>query len=183
MKKILNVRLTALLLVLCCVFGSFAAVPAYAMEYDGNSENTAVCEEASVMPRAGHDTLYYGQVVDILDGVSGHKITVTGSNLTPYKTVENDPRMHRVIFNIGVKAPTSGSVLFRISIQTQYHGIYESNWVYINPGEYKEITNNPAVTGIYDDWDVSMGEHISFLFECSSSADSVEISKFDVYCD
>lgn len=183
MKKIFNVRVTALLLALCCVFGSFAAVPAYAMEYNGNSENVAVCEEASVMPRAGHDTLYYGQVVDILDGVDGHKITVTESNLTPYKIVENDPRMHRLIFNVGVKAPSSNSALFKIEIRTQYHGDFETDWYYLEPGEYAEITNNPAVTGVYEDLPVSGGEQVSFYFRLATANESVEISKFDVYCD
>ena len=181
MKKFFNVRITALLLALCCVFGSFAVVPAYAMEYDNNSENVAVCEDASVMPRAGHDILYYGQVIDILNGVSGHKITVTGTNLTPYKIVENDPRMHRLIFDISARC--SQNVRFRITVKTQYHGDFYTDWETLEVGALNSFTNNPAVTNVNVDLPVSMGEHVWFYFEVSPSNVPVDITQFNVYCD
>ena len=182
MKKFFNVRITALLLALCCVFGSFAAVPAYAMECDNNSENIAVCEGASVTPRAGHDILYYGQVVDILNGVAGHKITVTGTNLTPYKIVENDPRMHRVIFDLGI-TPLNDNVLFRVTMYSKYREPQQSGWMYLEKGGRWQVTNNPANNSSNDEWWISPGDEISFYFELSSPTDQIEIYNFALYCD
>lgn len=193
MKKTFFGKVVSMLSVVAMLVTCVAAVPAYAAE----SENPAVPVESfqqehegvatAIEPRAGNDVFTYGQVVDVLDGVDGHSFTFTTSNLTPEKTVQDDLRMHRLIYRFYMESADNQTTYVRVTLKTQYHGDYIlGGWHEVTPAGY-EFTNNPNEIPDYDpdlyQVDITHGEKVQFLFETSVSGRRVKVSTFDIYCD
>ena len=198
MKKNFFGKVVSMLSVLAMLVTCVAAVPAYAAEIDNQTvavkvspieehpSNEVAEASVSVEPRAGNDVFTYGQVIDVLDGVSGHSFTFTTSNLTPEKTVQNDPRMHRMIYRFVLEPVSSGTTYVRITIKTEHHGDYILDGWHAVSGNGIELTNNPAEIPDYTseyDIPISPGEKVQFYFETSVAGKQVKVSTFDIYCD
>ena len=138
---------------------------------------------------SGNDYIGYGQVVDVLRDVEGHAFTFTTSNTTPYKTVDSDPRTHRIIFKIGAQIADTDwfRATFRIGIRPEGSSTtYYSDYVILNYWDVHVFTNNPAEAGtdgyLGVNVPISPDQRFQVIFETYDNR-KIKISQFDLYCD
>lgn len=193
MKNKFFSKVTSLILAACCVFGAISPLNAFAMEYDDDTADASVSSTAEdIMPLAGNDIFNYADVKE----VGG--FAFSGTNLTPVKTVGNDPRMHRLIFKIqiGRMNPTVlRPVQLRFSVRNAYGStIASTDWITVS--QNMVISNNPDFNGPAEhkiNVPVSQNQQIQFYFEARYDAPEgdryhdavadITIENYWIYCD
>lgn len=160
---------------------SMSFMPVYAMENESTAKDgiSVMNSDSGIVPYAGNDVFEYATEKWV------GSFTFTGTNLTPVKTVANDPRMHRIIYKIKLRQADnlSSSVRFRFAVVRQNGKYYYSDWLTVQNGVAYDLTNNPADTGIDIVTPVSPGEKIQFYFQADGSNRKILIEDYWIYCD
>lgn len=180
MNKKIFATIMSFALAICLLSSSMSIMPVYAMENEVKAEDEGVMDSNSgIVPYAGNDVFEYATEKWV------GSFTFTGTNLTPVKTVANDPRMHRIIYKIKLRQADnlSNSVRFRFAVVRQNGKYYYSEWLTVQNGVAYDLTNNPADTGINVDTPISPGEKIQFYFQADGSNRKILIEDYWIYCD
>lgn len=180
MKKKFFGKVVSMLSVVAMLVTCVAAVPAYAAEVDTN--DVAVVDETSIMPRDGVETFAYATTTP-LSGFLLHN-----TNTTPTKTASPDARTHRMVVN----------VIFHIaSVDSNQTPIQLTLKVKRADGTMETIGQATAYSQFHyyelqSEWfTVSPGEQFQFFFDVSTAPEGTstgtyryaQITEWSVYCD